>query len=788
MQSKSINHRVSTLVLAIAASSGALADVQTNDTRKYSIIEEVVVTARRKEESLDSVPVTISAFDQNSLQEKSIKTTQDLQTSVPGVFLTGSGSRTNTLYSIRGQARPVTGAGSPGVVTYFQDVPMPVSASSVPQYDVKSIQVLKGPQGTLFGRNTTGGAILTYATSPTYEMGGYISAEVGDYSTRNTEGAINIPIIDDKLAVRLAGQIQRRDGYTKDVGIGNDQDQVDSQSLRASILFEPTDSITNLTTLDYYQSDASTSGAILIDGVPFNLGAGWLRFDLAAQEQAARGPRKTNLNAPSNETTTLFGFTNRTDVDFDNFSITNIVGYRTVDYTIDSQIDGMGGVPLTATATDNNILGTVPLRVLEGPRQEESRQITEEFQIKGTILEDKLNWLVGAFYLKNEPDGPEASATGFFAPVEQTYAFIEEESKALFFNLGYDLSTITDGLVFNVGARKTWDESSLCTGAGEQPTVDGPVKARIDSCGGLASSDKLSYKSDAVTWTIGFDWQIDDDQFAYITTRKGYRAGGINGPKLAGDLMPYQNFEPEITKDVELGYRADWQAGDISGKFNVAIFRSTAEDAQLGYTGLTTAATGSCVTPGSTFIDGDCDPSNDPLQSVINVNVGETQIQGVEFGATVMPARDLTLTLSGTYQDTKTNEYTVPTVFQPFSNSGADIPVLYTPQTSWTVGARYLLPLDYSIGEVVLNADYYYSDKVEMVGYVFNSYDLTTIRANWYSIMGSALDMSIYVRNVFDEEAITAPAALSNSSPFQSAIYNAPRLWGASVTYRFGAN
>lgn len=120
MLTKSSNRRFSILALAIASivtgPEAQAADQPIKNNQRYTL-EEIVVTARRKEETIDSVPITITAFDQNSLKEKSINTTQDLQAAVPGVFLTGSGSRTNTLYSIRGQSRPVTGAGSPGVVT-----------------------------------------------------------------------------------------------------------------------------------------------------------------------------------------------------------------------------------------------------------------------------------------------------------------------------------------------------------------------------------------------------------------------------------------------------------------------------------------------------------------------------------------------------------------------------------------------------------------------------------------------------------------------------------------------
>lgn len=786
-------YRKSTLSLAVTASvfSGLVtAEIQAEKPRL--VMEEVIVSARRKDESMQSVPVSIAAFDESKLKEKSINTTQDLQAAVPGIFLTGSGSRTNTLYAIRGQSRPVTGQGAPGVVSYFQDVPLPVQASSVPQYDMASIQVLKGPQGTLFGRNTTGGAILTYSAKPNFDgVSGYVTAKGGDYSYSSAEGAINVPLIDDVLALRLAGQRQQRDGYTENIGEGgNDQDQLNTKSLRATLLFEPSDSLTNLTTIDYHKNDSSTSGAVLIDGIAIPAQTGFFRFDLLADAQNARGPRKVDLNGPSEEFSELFGFTNRTDADFKNFSITNIVGYRTADYFIDSQIDGMAGVPLTMNANDpaSAIFFTVPLKVLEGHRKEQSKQLTEEFHIKGSAVDDKLEWLLGAFYLKSEPDDVQASATGFFQPATQSYVFIEEESKALFVNLSYDLAEVTDGLSFNFGLRQTWDESTLCTGKGEQPDLNGPVEARITDCTLLTNFSRQTAKSDEKTWTIGFDWQINDDQFAYITSRKGYRAAGLNAPKLGSGLAPFQEFDPETTTDVELGYRADWQISDILGRFNIAIFDSIADDVQLTYAGFDTTTwegtNGTCDPVTNPFVDGDCNLLNDPTQGIMTTNVGETEIRGVELELQVKPTDNLTLGLVGTYQDSKTRDYTVPVLFQPY-NSRTEIPILYTPKSTLAASVRYQLPLDDSIGEVVLNADYYYSDEVEMIAYTADSYNISSARVSWNQVMGSSFDVALQVRNVFDQEAEVAPAVLNALAPFKTVIYNEPRMWAVEVTYHF---
>src|SRR5690606_6190222 len=214
-----------------AATLAPLATAQSATT-----IEEITVTARRTEESIQSVPVVVRAFDSAALREASISTPEDIQVNTPGVYLSGSGGRQNAVYQIRGQSKALSGPSSPAVVSYFSEVPDPVFGSFVPQYDMGSVQVLKGPQGTLFGRNTTGGAVLYSPVAPNYELGGYVSGTFGNYDNRQFQGALNLPIIQDKVALRLAGDLHDRDAYTKNLGVGGDIDDIDTESWRVSLL------------------------------------------------------------------------------------------------------------------------------------------------------------------------------------------------------------------------------------------------------------------------------------------------------------------------------------------------------------------------------------------------------------------------------------------------------------------------------------------------------------------------------------------------------------------------
>lgn len=764
------------------------------------LLDEILVTARRKTESIQAVPITIAAFNQNSLRALSINTTQDLQQAVSGTFLSGSGSRSNTLYSIRGQGQPTIGQGSPGVVTYFADVPLPKGANSVPQYDVGSVQILKGPQGTLFGRNTTGGAILTYPEAPDYDFGGYLKLGATDYSGSIIEGAANLPLIEDKLALRLAGQTQRRDGYTENIGAGKDQDDRDSESIRASILFEPNENIRNLTVIDYHRNDTTTSGAILIDafafpvsltgvtndptGTPYPSGA-LFRFDTLLAEQNARGPRKVDLNTPdSREYFKQFGISNRTDLSFNHFDITNIMSYRTSELLTLSQVDGVGDVPVT------DALGTAialhPLRVIEGSQHEEIKQFTEELHVKGKALDDNLDWLLGAFFLKSEPDGIMATATGIFAPTVQTYQFTENKSRAIFANVNYNLlPSYVEDLKLSLGARKTWDEYTLCTGTGEAPGTDGATPAAITNCKVLTNMSQLGGKSNATTWTLSLDWKINEQLFAYLTTRKGYRSGGLNGPKLGAGLADFQSFDPEEIRDAEIGLRKNWQLADIKGHINLALFHSESSDVQVSATGVRPSASTSC-TP-ATSIDGDCDTSNDPAQTALTINAGDIEVEGIDLALSAKVTPRLSFELTGTYQEHKTTSYQVPTLLSGFFKTN-DIPVLYSPRKTATFKAQYTLPLDESIGELVFNANSYYSGETLLAAaaYVAPSYRISNARIDLNDAFDSNFDLSLFVRNIFDKATPISKGAVTATLPVTTVIYNEPRMWGVEAKYRFG--
>ncbi len=237
-------------------------------------LEEIVVTARRREENLQSVPITIQAISAADLATNNIQTGSDLTHLVPAL-VSNQISRDEQVFSIRGQGPGPVGNGAyPGVQVYFNEVPVTAAPAKTlgpgggagpgVYYDLDSVQVLEGPQGTLFGRNSTGGAILFTSKKPDNDYEGYVQTQFGNYGDKEVQGAINIPIVEDKVLLRISGSRATRDGFTEQLGTGKDLDNRDYWAGRVALTIRPTDEIENTTIVDDFYSHTN-GGSVIYD-------------------------------------------------------------------------------------------------------------------------------------------------------------------------------------------------------------------------------------------------------------------------------------------------------------------------------------------------------------------------------------------------------------------------------------------------------------------------------------------------------------------------------------------
>ncbi|WP_404476490.1 TonB-dependent receptor [Novosphingobium sp. BL-52-GroH] len=792
-------------VLALTAGSAFAQTAQpvpsgTSNTQARPSIDpdEIVVTARRREESLQTVPVAIQAFSSQQLQQRGVQDLQDLSSTVAGLRFGSEGGKNGTNISLRGLSRIPLGEGVPAVVTYFADIPLAGEGSNLPTYDLASIQVLKGPQGTLFGQNTIGGAILVTPQAPTYEFEGYVEANYGNYDYRTLEGAVNVPIIADKVALRAAGQVRRRDGVVKNLSEGKDFDDIHQDSVRASLLVEPSDVIRSLTIFDYFKANEQVSGPRIFGTNPNTNGLSvFLDPQIAAQYAAQQDDFFSAYSTPSiprSANRKLWGISNNTSVDLDGVTVRNIFGYRKV--FSDQRIDSAGLNPVYLPNFLRPAFGLpagadpFELILLDASQIIDRRYISNELQISGSNDPGTFDWIFGGFYYDAKSDGPMGSSFRAFVPAAAprsfTTAHVASKSYAVFAQIGYEFAP---GLKLNAGARYTWDRVRGCAGsvtAGRYATsAECETQAAADLIDGTGI---IRTKSNKPSWTLGLDYQASDDVFLYAVTRRGIRGANINTPLFespfttgdpsacgvpAGtgpcpDLRPAQTTGPEQITDVEVGGKFAFRSGEAHGRLNVAVFyskyKAALQFANVSGVGIPTSA------------------PDQPTNTSVGVNVADETIYGIESEFVFSPVHGLTFTMTGAWTSSEIDKVVAPVV--PGLNVAEEGITLPTPAFAGSVAVNYTAPLGFA--ELSVSADYFYTDKFGgSSGKNLPSYELANGRIDLRDIGGAGVDLGVFVRNIFEEKYFRSPAQFSPSFPVNVGYVGEPRTYGVSARFRF---
>ena len=762
------------LALGIAAAIPA----QAQDTATVRSIEEIVVTATRREESAQTVPVSVNAFSSEVLEDRTVRQLGDLTRIAPGIRFVHQGGGGNMNVVLRGMSRIPIGNAPNAVINYFADIPLNFAGSNIPTYDLSNVQVLKGPQGTLFGRNAVGGAVVITPQAPTHEFGGYIKGGVGNYEYNDVEGAVNIPLVQDIVALRLAGKISRRDGYTENMGAGRDVDDLNKDSFRASLLVEPSDTLRNTTVVDYLEVDEAGTGSILNEVLPgglvrlppfasfwncsqagpfnpvpctgFNPGRD---IDDALTQQKRWGPYKTTSEFDQLFTSELFGVSNRTEWDVGPVTIRNIFGYRTTQVDTDLNTDGLSFVPNIITASS---------RIDEA-------QISDEVHVFGKALEEKLDYLVGAFWMEETTEGKSGSIFPVASPrAPWVHSYPEKTGQALFAQLGYQ---VTESLKVNAGYRYNETEQELCSASVGLTNIQTNPEPLITESQCRQVGSVIKGKENANTWNIGLDWQVSDSLFAYITHRKGYREGGINAPAFSTPasaiLLPYQTYEPETLKDIEIGIKSDFLVGDMPVRFNLSAYRGEYDNVVVSYN---TSAVVPSTDPGS------------PLSSSLGINSGKRIHQGFETELVLQPTDSLNISANAAFFDLVIDEDATPPIVGLASSSSAEA----SPQWSTTLALSWVLPVQPVDGELVFNADYYWQNVYFVGSGELPSYDVANLRLDWNGIGGTGVDLGFFVRNALDDDSPYAASATANSLGFYTLSHMEPRMYGLELKYSFG--
>ena len=729
-------------------------------------LDEITVTARRRSESLQQVPIAISVFDQDTLQRHEIGTLSDLQQLVPSAYVSAYAHGNQQFFTLRGQGESGlnTGGGAgggPAVVGYLSEVPAAISGPGL-YYDLQSVQVLKGPQGTLFGRNTTGGAILFEPRRPNLKsLEGYGQAVKGDFSRYETQAAINAPLINGKLAIRVAGQLGSRAGYTDDVNTGVDYNNRHFQAARVGILFQPTNALENYFLGNYVAFNEHGPGTILAAANPANpfLGASILDYVSAQQ---SRGIRGTALGVKELDQGIFYNLINKTAVTLgEHLTLRNIFSYSKQQIRRQDDEDG------TRLALLDSV-GSVP-----GTWLVDQNTLTEELQLQGRSLTGAFDWQAGAFYEDDYSPNPDDRTYAQQLVLLPLYSNLDRadvggSSFGLYGQGTYQLTRFVPGLRFTAGYRYTWDHVyegySLSFGASRTPVPGDPCASRpgasVPNCfiEAGASHGGRSY-------TVGFDYQASPAVLVYVVSRQGYKSGGFNiiAATVGDTSSPFFTYKPERLSDVEIGVKADWSLGGARGRTNVALYNSWYRDAQVNT---------------SAIIDN--------LQEAVTANAARATIRGVEVENTLQPASFIELSLSYSYLDASYDRYVTP-----LGQDLTGLPYAYAPRNKASASMRLRAPLPRSVGDVWLGANFTYQDKVFAgfttvdPGSFMPAYGLLGLRVDWEAIWGSGLDAAIFATNVTDKAYRAANEDLYSTIGTATTVYGEPRMIGASVRYRF---
>ena len=713
-------------------------------------LEDIIVTARRREENLQTVPIAITAVSQQTLQENNVQTLGDLQYLVPSMATHSLFVRDGVNVDIRGEGSSFT-AGLPSVVAYLNEVPIPANLQGELAggpglfFDLENVQVLKGPQGTLFGQNSTGGAILLQTARPTNDFGGRIQVGYGNYNDREVDGAINIPIISDVLLTRFAFNGQVRDGFTHllaEPGYPNGvyADNRDYWSIRGTVTFHPNDVFQNDTILTWGKYTSQGSPFILTDINPSGL-VPTVFPSIATMygQQQALGVRTVipqSVHLDSNGSNLSLNNISRVGLG-DGLTFRNIFGLDVANTTFASDLDGTALPILDSPVT---------------PWDVPFRQFTEEAQLLGKSLGERLDWIAGAFFLDQPTLGFAAHNQTLFGAPANGIAKQGEKSKALFVQGTYDLSAVIRNLKVTAGARYTWDERSSDSASTEPP---GPIT-------------DIEVKDGAPTWTGELSYQAAPQTLLYLSASRGYRTGGANGVNVEGTLLP--NYGPEFVNNYEFGVKSDWELANIPIRTNAAVYYQNYSAIQV---------------QSVVFIDN--------LPFGVEGNAAHARVTGTELETVMQLTKDLQVGATFDYLDFVYEE------FGPGANAAllnADR-TFTRPPRKYGLSARYRLPLDPQVGDLSVKANWNWqaqsasflssaADASRPSGQI-QSFGLLNMVLDWNGIVGSRLDASLFASNLLNKVYSTGGASYYTSLGFAVQMFGEPRMYGIRLRYKFGA-
>ncbi|WP_116364683.1 TonB-dependent receptor [Parahaliea mediterranea] len=605
-----------------------------------SALEEVVITARKREEGLQDTPIAVSAFSSNRLEAQGISKINRLQDLTPNLVFqntpSNSGVGSNAAVFIRGIGQkdfaPTT---EPGVGIYVDGVYLSRTVGSVfDMIDIDRVEILRGPQGTLFGRNTIGGAISITTQKPNDEFSGKIDTTLGTDNRIDVRGAINIPLTDN-FFMRASLASFEQDGYVKRPFDSKDLGNQDNVNGRLAFRWEPIERLTIDLAMEY-GTDKTNGPPILITRVdtpeqtPRSFVTGHNAFAGGGNPYNCFGPEAspacyTNDTVVTGNNTNLGTGPNYSDLDTegayftleweaDNFTFKSITAYRSIDGSFAQDRDGGHqevGTPLTPDPDGpyRNPINHVSDTFVQD-------QFSQEFQLLGDAFNDRMQWNVGLYYF--EEDGENLNPNNFFPVSIQSGGYFDYTSIAVYGQTTYN---ITDALRVTAGLRYTEDDRDYLPDQYIQALPLGPqafpcfVPSFHIPCevgDRIVPYETVNNSIEEVTPYLNLSYDIGESTMVYATYSEGYKSDGFT-QRVFPPEPSLPSFDPEYVDSYELGAKAELMDGKM--RLNTALFYTEYTEMQL------LVADASRIGPFTT-------------------NAGEATMQGVELELSWVPAAD----------------------------------------------------------------------------------------------------------------------------------------------------
>jgi len=760
-------------------------DTATGATVSGSGIETVVVTATRRAEDVQNVPIAVTALSAETLKTQQVVDVHSLMRLTPNLLIAPYGQQPgNAMITIRGPANTdSTIALDQGSGLYLDGVYVArQSGANLGLYDVERVEILRGPQGTLFGRNTLGGAVNIIAKKPDDKLGGSIELTGGNYGEFAAVGVLNVPIADE-LEFRIVVAHNQHSGYAKSALTGQDINDDDTTYVRPQIRWLPSADWEVLLAGDYSKSVIGAAWVALTQVVPTQpLGIPGFPNGLPDLWWAANGGQSACSNVPDTFESQINPFSTHPCVTKGFGHVQVYGGSATVTGNLGGGVTFKSITAYRGDASENrqNATGTTP-DPLETSDRQSVNQFTEEVQLYGKSFDDRLDWITGFYYFREHGSELDAYPAIFplnpFTSVNAGQAI--NQSGAIYAQGTY---SITDQLRFTAGLRYVQDTRDLTTFNenvlnGGQASPIGIVASCQAAAGDIAHRCKVSDPTgsfDYVPFTVKLDYRPMESVLTYVSYTRGFRSGGFN--LRCADPDCQNGYDPERLNSIEVGEKGDFFEHHL--QLNVDFFYELYHNIQLSFE--TTAADGS------------------PIDLI--GNFGEARNYGVELEAIYL-TNDLatsgdSLTFSGEL-GTQAPRFTklVPGIGDPINPLHTPVP--WISKFTGNIGGDYSLPTGF--GDINLHMDYSYRSQFygnpKSVVLLPNGPFLLRNFAPPYGLINARLsahleqynlEISLWGRNIGNKHYFTRADDVS-SVGWNEANPADPATFGITLKYSFAA-